>query len=262
MGFFDFFKKNKQETLKSNDIPTDLQKNTTEEKYCGDLSKTKIIRELCNVPKADRDENWNRKFLENVTTASFRCGNPQIIEGPDGMRYFHLLLPEPNKEFECFVIKNMVSDYLLSDGLGVVINADKNEPDWVFPYGDIVDFYLNGAFYTNQITNPYKSGTSVTDCLIGESRVMIGQPSETYLPNETRKVIREFLESFGLNPKICLVAWIDQNHQLTLAFNIVPEMFKKTDSESFQSFLRFLQWYLPRHYKAVCMQENEHFKTL
>jgi hypothetical protein len=237
-----------------------LQQYVNKGKYVGDLSKTKIIRELCDVPRTDRDENWKHLFMENISTASFRCGNPQIIKGPDGMSYFHLLLPELNKEFECFVIKNIISDYLLSDGLGIAINADKDEPDWVFSYGDIVDFYLNGAFYTKKITNPFTG--IVTDVMIAENRVRIGPPSETYLPQKSRKVIREFLESFGLNPKICLVLWIDQGNQLTPTFNIIPEMFKRTDSESFQSFLTFLQWYFPRHYKVVCIQENEYFEPL
>ena len=250
MGLFKFLKRDKQETI------------SNQEKYLGDLSKTKIIRELCSIPKNDRNEKWKQKFLENISTASFRCGNPQVIKGPDGMNYFNLLLPEMNKEFECFVIKHMVSDYLLSDGLGIAINVNKDEADWIFSYGDIVDFYLNGAFFTNQITNPFMTGTTVTDCLIGNNRVRIGLPSETYLPLESRKVIREFLESFGLNPKICLVLWIDKDNLLTPTFNIVPEMFKQTDTESFQSFLKFFQWYFPRHYKVICMKENEHFESL
>ncbi|GAB3974259.1 hypothetical protein GCM10028806_29740 [Spirosoma terrae] len=154
----------------------------------------------------------------------------------------------------------MVSDYLISDGLGIAINADKEEPDWVFSYGDVVDFYLNSKFYSNNITNPFTG--IVTDRMVNSNRVRIGNPSETYLPQDARNVIRNFLKSWGLDTKICLMLWIDKDNKLTLTFNILPKMFKKTDSESVNSFLHFLSWYFPRHYKLVCMEENELFQPI
>lgn len=257
MGLFDFFKKkeNNDEQKISNS-----QQNKTSEKYLGDLNKTQIIRGLCEVPKINRDDKWKQVFFKNISNASFRCGSPQVIKGPDENLYFNLLLPEPNKEFECFVVNNMISDYLLSDGLGIAINADKEEPDWVFSYGDIVDFYLNKQFYSNKITNPF-TGT-VTDIMLHNNRLRIGHPSETYLPQDARKVIRDYLASWGLDIKFCLMLWIDKDNKLTLTFNILPTMFKKPDLESVNTFLHFFSWYFPRHYKLVCMEENDFFQPI
>ncbi|GAB3976087.1 hypothetical protein GCM10028806_34950 [Spirosoma terrae] len=86
MGLFDFLKKkgNKDEQKISNS-----QQSKTDGKYLGDLNKTKIIRGLCEIPKVSRDDKWKQVFFENISDASFRCGSPQVIKGPDGMLYFN-----------------------------------------------------------------------------------------------------------------------------------------------------------------------------
>src|SRR5258708_8137190 len=125
MGLFDFLKNKDKDDKSDNKV---IKPDERSQKYVGDLDKTKIIRQLCDVPKNKRDSIWQNELLKNIASASFQCAKPQIIEGPDEMRYFELLLPEPNKVFECFVIEHMINDYLLKDGLGVVINANKSEP--------------------------------------------------------------------------------------------------------------------------------------
>src|SRR5690606_41560205 len=54
--------------------------------YLGNLEHTAVIDALLRVPRAERGEEWIVNFLSHVATASFRCGDPQIIQGPDGFR--------------------------------------------------------------------------------------------------------------------------------------------------------------------------------
>lgn len=82
-----------------------------------DINKTNSIYELLNTLKEKRDKNWKSEFFENIKTASFRCGNPQVFLGPDKFPYFALHLPEANTSFESFCISNLKDDYLLKEGI-------------------------------------------------------------------------------------------------------------------------------------------------
>ena len=250
MGIFDLFKKKEQ------------PKETTQEHkkapspYLGDLSKTAKIQELVQTPHSDRNENWSDEFLSNMASASFMCGNPQIITGPDGLPYFQLFLPEPNVSFQCYVIERMKDDFLLEKGYGVVINPTGGQPDWVLSYGDILNFHLNQTFYTEEET-PFSKET--TDEVITETEnIMIGQPSELILPTITRNILKSFLELNGIEiPKVFMMirnANDKEAFSQDLVFNIVPDNFE--NEEIYRDVMETIEWYLPRHYSFVGLNEK------
>lgn len=253
MGLFDFLKKKElPETIKQ----TEKSVQKSSEPYLGDLSKTDILFKLVQTPQTDRDENWRQTFLDNIGQASFRCGDPQVITGPDGFPYFQLFLPEPHKEFQCFVIERMKDDFLLASGFGVVINPTPNSADWVLSYGDILNLHLNNTFYTTTDT-PFSKETSNT-IITENEKVMIGQPSETILPKQTRQLIAEFLKMNGVkSPKVLLMmrykpkgSGVSQD----IVFNLTPPNFK--DENTYRSVMQTISWYLPRHYSFVGMDEK------
>lgn len=253
MGLFDIFRKKQQP-------PEPVQQEEVKEKYYGDLSKTDLIYNLIKVSPEDRDEQWQKSFLENIVHASFRCGDPQIIIGPDGFPYFQLLIPKPNESFQCYVIDRMKDDYLLESGYGVVINPDAGQPDWVLSYGDIMNLDLNGSFYT---TGPTPFSTAKQDETIeNNENVLVGQPSEYILSKLNRSVLREFLIFNGVtSPKVFLMS--RSNGAQELVFNLTPEDFES--EEIFRDLMQRLGWFLPRHYSYVGMKEGsfkENFEEL
>lgn len=249
MGLFDFLKPKGPPPTVAPAAPTAKQP------YLGDLAKTAEIYQLVDTPPADRDEAWNAAFLANLSAASFRCGDPQVIQGPDGFPYVHLLLPEPGVGFQCYVIERMKDDFLLKRGLGVVIKADDSAPDWVLSYGDILNLHLNNEFYTTAET-PFSKEVS-DENIKTEEKVLVGQPAETLLPQVTRNVLREFLESNGVSsPKVSLMMRHQQNEtevSQDLAFNIIPQNFGS--EEDFRTVMERLPWFLPRHYSIVGLRE-------
>jgi hypothetical protein len=243
---------------KASKAPTE---GSNKKSYEGDLAKTKILHELFEVTGELRDENWKTKFLANVTDASFACGDPQVIEGPDGFPYFQINIPEPGKEFQCFVLRHMKDDFLLERGWGVVINASKGEPDWVFSYGDIVNYHLMQEFYSqSQHWNLPKE-----EVIQEEEQALVGQPSESVLPPQTRAVLRDFLISLGITD--CKVLLMNRRksgpYLQELVFNLTPDKFQR--HEHYEAVMRSIAWYLPRHYSYVSMHESsmgENFKLL
>lgn len=220
------------------------------EPYSGDLHKTDLLAGLFEIPPIQRNESWKSEFLSNVADASFACGDPQVIVGPDGFLYFNLMIPEPYKEFQCYVIRHMKDDFLLHEGFGVIINSNKEKPDWVFSYGDIVNFHMNGEFYSKP--DPEKPGVGM---ISNDNTVMAGQPSENFLPKQCRRVIKNYLKSLGMDEVGILLI-----HR-PVPYGAYPELVFKLTAEKFineaeyERVMKSLSWFLPRHYTYASAED-------
>jgi hypothetical protein len=242
MGLFDFLlaKRKQASAHTTNAVP-----------YLGDLSKTNRIYTLVQVPRAKRDADWENVFLENVSAASFRSGNPQVQLGPDGLPYFQLFLPEPNKSFQCYVIDQMKDDFLLAAGYGVAINPTKAGADWVFSYGDILNLYLNKEFYTDTETSFTKAENGVK--IDENEKIMVAQIGESLLPKQSQQIILNFLKESGIKtPKISLLMRHQKNGKgmvQDLVFNIDAQNFES--EQHYQRVVQKLAWYVPKHYTFI-----------
>lgn len=247
MGLFDFLK-TKDKTIEK---PVQPKVDRPE---C-DITKTQVIVDLFQIPQEQRDDNWRQTFYDNVQTASFACGNPQIFKGPDGFPYFVLQTPEPNKPFESFCIRNMKDDFLLDKGFGIAINPKNNSVDWVFSYGDIVNLHLNKELFTKTDTIEIQNEETLKE----DEKVLLAQPSESFLPKQTRQALKSFLQSIGIKrPKIMMVCrTIDGQVIQELAFNIFREDFQSIDQLNLR--LKQISWFLPRHYVVLSLPKKSNF---
>ncbi len=224
--------------------------------YFGDLKKTENLLRIFEIPKEKRDDAWIQEFLANVTDASFRTTETPVILGPDGFPYFQLFSPVPGQTFQCFVVKEMVKDFILEEGFGISINPAGGNPDWVFTAGDLVNFNLRGQFYSRQ--NPKKNGQGFSSEIIEkDQKVLISQPSENYLPKFTREHIKLALSNLGMNQvKVFLMDRMDQDAGQELVFNLTPEQFSDVE---YKRAMTIISWFLPRHYSISGINEEGSF---
>ncbi|MCD6040215.1 MAG: hypothetical protein K0S27_1615 [Gammaproteobacteria bacterium] len=215
------------------------------------LEKTAIIYKLVQIPLNRRDDRWQIEFSTHLPTASFRCGNPQIITGPDGFPYFQLLLPLPGVNFESFSISKMMDDFLLSEGLGVVLNADLPQPDWVLSYGDIVNLKLNGSLLPPPDHSFVIENNMEQEVLRKGATIISGKPAPHLYPPTVSSPLKKMLQHNGIrDPKFALVCLHpEKNSRFELAFNISPQDF--SSREHYLSVFRAIGWYLPKHYAYV-----------
>jgi hypothetical protein len=248
MGLFDFLKPKSNSSIERIPSPTRPE--------C-DITKTQVIAELFEIPADQRDDVWRQSFYEHVQTASFACGAPQTFAGPDGFPYFVLNIPEPNKPFESFCIRNMKDDFLLEKGFGVAINPRANSADWVFTYGDILNLHLNGQFFSQKVNAVLKNVETIEK----DEKLLIGQPSESYLPTHTRQLLKSLLQSAGVKkPKVMLVCrTIDGQVIKELAFNIFPENFASPEQLNYK--LHQISWFLPRHYVVLAISKTSNLTS-
>lgn len=255
MQLFKFFKRKKDNNSIYPSYSDIIAKSSSD-----NFDKNEVILKLFQIPKSNRDDLWLKIFLENIIDAEFEIQDPQVLVAPDGFRYINLLLSSDTNGVNYFSLKDMIP-FLLRDGLGITINVDKGGSQWVFRYGDILDFYLNDQFYSIKIQEESYSDSLKCDT-INNNQLLVFSPSESYLPKETRKVIRRFLNSYGIKPKICVTSSGGSPKEWTLIFNIVPEMFKNPDEKQVESLLFHISWYLPQHYQIASMRENNYFIPL
>ena len=247
MGLFDFFKPKEKQQEK-------ILKPKVDRLEC-DITKTQTMVNLFKIPQEQRDENWRQTFYNNVQSASYACGNPQIFDGPDGFPYFVLKTPEANQSFESFCIRNMKDDFLLEKGFGVAINPKENSVDWVFSYGDIVNLHLNNELFTKNDTVEIENEVTIKK----DEKMLIAQPSESFLPSQTRRALKIFLKSIGIKrPKLMMVCrTIDGQVIQELAFNIFREDFESIDQLNHR--LKQISWFLPRHYIVLSVPNESSF---
>ncbi|MBK7407259.1 MAG: hypothetical protein IPL49_18700 [Saprospirales bacterium] len=207
-----------------------------------DPAKTHALETLFEVPKEARDESWLAPFLEAIPTAGLASADPQVLSGPDGFPYFALYSPQPGQDFEPFCIQQLIPDLLLRNGVGVAINPSPEGVDWVFTYGDILNWHLRGVFYS-PVTEPQEPVEEEEP-----GTLIIEKTPDDVLPMKAREVLRGFLKSKGVaRPQAFLLCQTTENDILkSLVFNIFEEDFDTP--EAFNTLMEQVQWFLPKHY--------------
>jgi len=217
----------------------------------GDLEKTLVVNNLLTIPLDKRDNEWVAEFIENIDAANLAVSEPEIIMSTEGFPYFNLRSVEPGENFQAYVIKNKLP-ILLQNGFGVALNTKKENPDWMFSYGDLLNLAVNNEFYTDE----HHFAKNNQDFVIGaDEEILVGQPSEEILPSYARQQIREFLQFSGVkNPMVMLIArnyTDEQNVSQDLVFNITPKNF--SNEKEYQQAMNTISWFLPKHYSLVGM---------
>ena len=220
----------------------------------GDLEKTVIINNLIQTPFEERDQQWVENFLNAIDQANLKLGSPEVILANDGFPYIQLQTVTTDESFQAFVINKQLPTILMQ-GLGIVLNAQNEKPDWVFSYGDIVNYELNDAFYTEEsIFSQNKENVVIGQ----DEKILIGQPSDAILPKYLRNQLREFLQHAGIqNPKSMLIArnFEDESSvKQDLVFNFTPPQIN--NEKAFEQIATTIGWFLPKHYSVLFIDEN------
>ncbi|MCB9135314.1 MAG: hypothetical protein H6636_07800 [Anaerolineales bacterium] len=209
-----------------------------------------ILRTLLATPDVQRDTAWLSKFYAHIVDCSMTDDLPQVFFGPDHFPYFGLNLPPEDGPYKEFCIRSML-EKLTEDGVGVAINREGLNAQWVFSYGDLLTLRMFGA-----VEVPAPEPGSETANRTQGNQVLVSQPSEAYLPGYARKVIREYMQKMmGIEkPGVLLLSRPGVMPPQELVFSVFPETFETR--EIFNGALRALRWFLPRHYGVVSVPKN------
>lgn len=202
------------------------------------------INDLAQYPESRRDQAWEMQFLDAVIMSKVEVDGSEPTYGPDGWPY--LKVKTAANGTEPF---HKVVQWLASRGIGLVVNAHKLMPDYVFTYGMIWNFVETGRF-----VSPEKAQAAGEVVFSRENPPVVGAPSETYLPSYVRSVLREFLKAQGFAKPMVAVISTQDFKNVDLAFS--AESLNNLPQNQHSTFAQALMWFLPQHYSLVIAEEK------
>jgi hypothetical protein len=232
------------------------------------LDDTNRIALAMEVPRAQRDSRWLDEFHDAAWNASIVLPTEPVFLGPDGMPYVRLELPPIGEAVETNCLSNLFVS-MAEQGLGAAFFKNNTDPpeaaEYVTPTGVIESLRAYGTWdgdpddLAELATQPQQhageSGIEKTE-VETERQVMVGPPSETYLPKHTARLLyRHLTEGWKMeDPRIALV--VDPQMAPTRNLVIGRKFSEFPDAETAGQAARMLLWYLPPRRYLLLMPEN------
>lgn len=201
------------------------------------------MEELLKVPDDQRDSAWEDRFFHALVHGKLKVLSPDPQQGPDGWPY---LLTETGAE--ATEPANKIVQWLAERGIGLVVNPQREYPDFVFNYGMLWNFKETGLF-----SMPAEEAPSGSVELQPGQSVLAGPPNPKYLPDYVRSILRDFFRDQGLLAVKILVISQDGKH-FDLAFSL--ESLGNPPEKEHQGIGEAISWFLPMHYSILLMSEK------
>ncbi len=213
------------------------------------------LNELTAIPFTNRDQNWENKFFQALSLANLRLLTADPQTGPDGWPYLMAetgvdakpeTTAEPATEPKEPIQK--VIQWLAGRGIGLVINPQKEYPDYVFTYGMLWNFRETGFFF-QPLNDSHKEGTvEFTPNQVMNS----GEPAAHYLPSYVRTILREFFRDQAiLKPRVLVMS--TNNIDYDLVFSL--ESLGTPPESEHAGIAEAIGWFLPPHYSILLISE-------
>lgn len=200
--------------------------------------------ELTQVADEKRDPQWEVDFFMQLSQSNLNLMSQDPQVGPDGWPYLMTETSSAAAEPAQKIIQ-----WLATRGMGLVVNPNKEYPDYVFSYGMVWHFKETGLFYR---AKPEVSNGSF-ELRSGET-LHAGEPTPQYLPAYVRNILREFFRDQSVfAPKILVMSNDRVNYDL--AFSL--ESLGNPPVKEHQGIAEAISWFLPPHYSIVLVSEKD-----
>jgi hypothetical protein len=232
------------------------------------LDDTNRLAVAMEIPREQRDARWLEVFQNAAWNASMVLPTEPVFVGPDGMPYVRFQLPPVGEAVETNCLSNLFVS-MAEQGLGAAFfknNTDLPEnAEYVVPTGVIESLREYGTWdgdpddlaelTSHPQQHAQESGIEKAQ-VETERQVMVGSPSESYLPKHTARLLyRHLTEGWKMeDPRIALVV----DPQMTPSRNLVigRKFSEFPDPEIAAQAARMLLWYLPPRRYLLLMPEN------
>lgn len=199
---------------------------------------------LINQPETARDEAWEKAFLDGILQTKVELVQNQPVKGPDSWPYLLIKTGPQGQEPFAEIVR-----WAATQGVGLAVNTHKMLPDYIFTYGQTWNFVETGLF----ISTTTAPSAGVVELSAGQ-KVILGQPSEKYLPKYARSILKEFLSAQGFpSPKIVVMSSPDYKI-VDLVFSI--ESLNNLPPKDHPVLAGAIGWFLPLHYSLIFASEE------
>lgn len=198
---------------------------------------------LTKIADEQRDPQWENDFFMELSKSNLKLMSQDPQVGPDGWPY---LMTETGAD--ATEPAQNILHWLATRGMGLVVNPNKDYPDYVFSYGMVWHFRETGLFYR---AKPEVSNGSFE--LRDGAQLHAGDADPRYLPQYVRNILKEFFRDQGVfAPKILVMSADRVNYDL--AFSL--ESLGNPPVKEHQGIAEAISWFLPPHYSVVLVSEK------
>lgn len=203
------------------------------------------MNSLLQTSQEARDEEWEKAFLYLLPNAKFRILEEAPKQGPDGFPYLMVGIDDEASESAAKVL-----EWLSDKGIGLVINPFSEVPDFVLTYGQIWNFRERGEINTSvESSQPKPAGQFK---LKKDPNLVLGTPSEAFLPSYARAILREFFKQQGMTE--VRIGLLGTEGAYDFCFSL--ESLKNPSKEDHRDLLEAISWFLPGHYSLALVSEK------
>lgn len=232
------------------------------------LEDTSRIAQLMELGRETRDGAWVLRFQEAAWNASMVLPAEPVFLGPDGMPYVRLELPPVGQPVETNCLSNIFAS-LAEQGLGAAFFKNATDTpelaEYVMPTGVLESLRAYGTWDGDPVDaqemaarppQPAAAGGMQETQVEKERQVMVGPPSEAYLPRHTARLLyRHLTEGWKMeDPRVALVV----DEEMTPSRNLVigRKFSEFPDREVASRATQMLLWYFPPRRYLLLMPEN------
>ena len=163
--------------------------------------------------------------------------------GPDNWPYLMVSTEEGQEPSQ------QILHWLSTRGIGLVVNPEKDYPDFILSYGMIWFFRETGRFILRNAAAVSNKQVELT----AASLKSFGAPTEAYLPVYVRKVLQDFFRDQGvLTPRCLVISETNKDYD----FAISVESLGNPPEKEWPQIGEALSWFLPAHYSIVIISEK------
>lgn len=197
----------------------------------------------------NRNQAWDEQFFKMLSETQLGILSEDPQQGPDGWPYLMTeTLTEGDSSSSRVDSAQKILSWLSTRGIGLVVNPRRTPyPDYVFSYGMIWSFRETGLFIKYNQIQPSKE--MVID---PKSSVHAGPPTDAYLPQYARLVMKDFFRDQSVfDAKVLMISTDQLNYDLCFSL----ESLGNPPAEEHEGILEAISWFLPPHYSVAVISE-------
>lgn len=203
----------------------------------------------------DRHFQWDETFFKLFSESEVQLLSQDPQQGPDNWPYLMCqtisnATDTKQQNLQPTESVQKIIHWLSTKGIGLVVNPQRMPyPDFVFSYGMIWSFRETGYFI-----KPNQQKTIKEELVFDDQQfIKSGPPSEKYLPNYVRQILRDFFRDQSVFAvKILVISKDGSNYDLCFSL----ESLGSPPATEHQGILEAISWFLPPHYSLALISEN------
>lgn len=200
------------------------------------------LNKILQTNTGKRNQDWEQSFLNSFVTSELYLIEENVKIGPDGWPYLYITTDKDQK-FEAKDQAQKIIDWAFESGVGIVVNPQKEKPDYIFNYGMIWSFIHRGEFI------------NYSQAVVEENApIYIAKITDDIIPHKVMHFLKDYIATAGIkDPRFALITRDKINFELALSI----ESLGSPPPSEHEGIAKAFSWFLPINMPIVLIYEDK-----